>query len=285
MLLSTEGSGSMATETAKKRPRLSGGKLRRKRAHPSHEREMGVLDHLGELRARLFRVIILIGLATTFVWFYFDPLYTFFTAPIREYMKEGDQIIVTNWLEPFFLQLKLSLYGGLVVSAPFWIMEVWGFIAPALTPEERKPIRLLAPMTVVLFLMGVMLAHFTLPMAFRWSLGYLPPNVQLMQRAGEYVELLAKLYLAFGICFELPIVLMFLAKVGIIDAQLMRRFWRHAIVGIMGVAALITPSNDPITMTICAVPMGFLYLLSIYLVEWMNKPPKEVSAGEASGAA
>lgn len=268
----------MATETATKQTRPTKGRPRRS-ATPPHEREMGVMEHLGELRVRLFRALILVAIATAFVWFYFDPLYNFFTIPIRAYMKEGDRIVVTNWLEPFFLQLKLSFYGGLVVSAPFWILELWGFVAPALTPEERKPIRLLAPMTVVLFLMGVAVAHITLPMAFQWALGYMPENVQLMQRAGDYVELLAKMYLAFGVCFELPILLMFLAKVGLIDAQLMRRYWRHAIIIIMTVAAVITPSNDPITMTICAVPMGFLYLLSIYLVEWMNKPPKESAAG------
>jgi len=266
----------MATETATNEepaPRLKRPFRRKRRVTtPLHEREMGVMEHLGELRVRIIRALIMVAVATAFVWFYFDPLYAFFTAPIREYMKENDRIIVTNWLEPFFLQLKLSLYGGLVASSPAWIMELWGFISPALTPEERRPARLLAPMTVVLFAMGVVLAHITVPMAFKWSLSYLPPDVQLMQRAGEYVELLAKMYLAFGLAFELPVVLMFLARVGIIDAHLMRRFWRQAVISIMALAAVITPSNDPITMTMCAVPMGFLYLLSIYLVEWMNRP-------------
>jgi sec-independent protein translocase protein TatC len=238
----------------------------------SPDREMGVMDHLAELRSRVVRVAVLIAVATAIVWFYFDPIYRFFTAPIEPYLAHNNgKIVVTNWLEPFFIHLKLSLYGGIVVSAPFWIMELWGFLAPALTPQERKPVRLLAPLTVVLFGMGVLLAHLILPMTFQWALSYMPPNTELFQHVNDYVELLAKLYIAFGVAFELPVVLLFLARLGIINAGLMRQFWRHAVVGIMVVAAVITPSNDPITMTMCAVPMAGLYMMSIYLVEWMDR--------------
>jgi sec-independent protein translocase protein TatC len=109
-----------------------------------------------------------------------------------------------------------------------------------------------------------------LPMAFRWALKYIPPDVELMQHANDYVELLAKMYLAFGLCFELPVLLMFLAKVGIIDAPMMRTYWRQAVMAIMVVAAVVTPSNDPITMLMCAIPMAILYLFSIFLVEKMG---------------
>lgn len=228
------------------------------------------MEHLSELRARLFRAAGVIIVASCIVWFYFDPLYAFFTAPIKPYLGVGGKIVVTNWLEPFFIHMKLSVYGGIVISAPFWILELWGFISPALTPEERKPIRFLAPMTVVLFAMGVLLAHFVLPMAFRWALKYMPPGVELMQHVNDYVELLAKMYLAFGLCFELPVILMFLAKVGIINASMMRQYWRQAVMIIMVVAAVVTPSNDPITMLMCAIPMAVLYLFSIFLVEKMG---------------
>ena len=167
------------------------------------------------------------------------------------------------------MRMKLSMYGGIVVSAPFWIIEMWGFVSPALTPEERKPIRFLAPLTIVLFAAGVTLAHLILPLAFRWAMGYIPPDVELLQHLNDYVELLAKMYLAFGLCFELPVVLIFLAKVGIIDGGLMRQYWRQAVLVIMIVAAIVTPSNDPVTMLMCAIPMAVLYLLSIFLVEKM----------------
>lgn len=242
------------------------------RRNVSPEREMGVLDHLSELRVRVIRIAILIAVATTIVWFYFDPLYKFFTAPIEPYLlKNNGKIVVTNWLEPFFIHMKLSLYGGIVLAAPFWIMETWGFLAPALTPEERKPVRLLAPLTVILFAMGVVLAHLILPVTFQWALSYMPPNTELFQHVNDYVELLAKLYIAFGLCFELPIVLLFLARLGIINSGMMRLYWRHAVVIIMFAAAIITPSNDPVTMLLCAIPMAALYILSIYLVEWMDR--------------
>lgn len=242
------------------------------RRNVSPEREMGVLDHLSELRTRVIRIALLIAVATGIVWFYFDPLYKFFTAPIEPYLAQNNgKIIVTNWLEPFFIHMKLSFYGGIVVSSPFWIMELWGFLSPALTPAERRPVRILAPLTVVLFAMGVVLAHMILPVTFQWALGYMPPNTELFQHVNDYVELLAKLYIAFGLSFELPIVLLFLARLGIINAGMMRQYWRHAVVIIMFAAAVITPSNDPVTMMLCAVPMAGLYILSIYLVEWMDR--------------
>ena len=244
------------------------------RRTPREDQEMTLVEHLAELRVRILRAGIMVAVASTLVWFYFDPLYRFFTAPILPYIgKEGGDLMVTNWLEPFFIHLKISLYGGLVASAPFWIAELWGFVAPALTPEERKPLRVLVPMTVVLFALGVLLAHLVLPATFRWALGYLPPGARLMQHVSGYVEFLAKMYLAFGLCFQLPVVLMFLARVGIIDARMMRRYWRQATIVIMLVAAMVTPSSDPLTMTLCAVPMGGLYLLSIGLVERMGRPP------------
>jgi sec-independent protein translocase protein TatC len=263
----------MATET-----RNNQQADRRRKRVPRHEQEMTMMEHLAELRIRLFRAIIMIALGSVFVWYYFDPLYTFFTEPIKPYLKSGGDLMVTSWIEPFFIHMRLALYGGLVVSAPFWVMELWGFVSPALTPEERRPLRIIAPMTVVLFAMGVTLAHLILPMTFQWAMGYLPPGARLMQSVNGYVEFLAKMYLAFGLSFQLPIALMFLARVGLIDAGLMRLYWRHAVIVIMLIAAIITPSNDPVTMSVCAAPMGFLYLLSIYLVEWMSRDPATQAA-------
>lgn len=242
----------------------------RKPRVPRHEREMEVMEHLSELRARLLRCVGVILVACFIVWYYYYPIYHFFTKPfIQELSKHGGRIIFSNWLEGFFVRMKLSMYGGIVVSAPFWIIELWGFVAPALTPEERKPIRFLAPLTVVLFAAGVTLAHLILPLAFRWAMSYIPQDVELLQHLNDYVDLLAKMYLAFGLCFELPVLLIFLAKVGIIDGNLMRQYWRQAVMVIMIVAAIVTPSNDPVTMLMCAIPMALLYLVSIVLVEKM----------------
>lgn len=239
-----------------------------KRRVPRHEREMEVMDHLAELRTRLLRSVCVILIACCIVWFYYLPIYHFFTAPfIHELSKHGGHVIFSNWLEGFLVRMKVSMYGGIVVSAPFWITEMWGFVAPALTPEERRPIRYLAPLTILLFALGVLLAHLILPMAFRWAMGYIPPDVELLQHLNDYIELLAKMYLAFGLCFELPVVLMFLAWTGLIDAKMMRQYWRHAVLTVMIIAAIVTPSNDPITMLMCAIPMAILYLLSILLVE------------------
>jgi Sec-independent protein translocase protein (TatC) len=148
-------------------------------------------------------------------------------------------------------------------------MELWGFIKPALTPKEREPVKFLAPFSVLLFLAGIGTGYAVLPLAYDWMVGYLGdvPDAQLLQDAAKYLLLSVKIILAFGIAFQLPVVLLFLARVGVLTSKLMVAYWRHAVVVLAALAAIFVPSNDPITMVMMAVPMAGLYLLSISLVK------------------
>jgi sec-independent protein translocase protein TatC len=177
--------------------------------------------------------------------------------------------IITNFTDAFFIKLQISMVGGLILAAPFVVLELWGFIAPALTPSERKAVHFVGPMSVVLFILGVGCAHLILPMAVRWFLSYLNdiPGAQLFQNPLTYVVFTAKMMLVFGVLFELPVVLMFLGKIGILTSAVMIKYWRQCAVGLFTAAMVVAPSNDPGTMLALAIPLTLLFFGSIWLVK------------------
>lgn len=242
----------------------------------SPDGQMELMDHLGELRTRLFRCMLYVLSGMVLTYSLFDEMFTLLSYPFAPLLaKLGGKFVYSSLMEPFLLQMQTSFIAGIAVSFPFITYELWGFIAPALLPHERKPIYFLAPFSVLLFLSGVGTAYASLPTAFAWMTSFVP-NVQgavLYQNPQSYILLTVKLLLAFGIAFQLPLVLLFLARVGIINSGLMTKYWRHALVGVSVAAAVLTPSNDPLTMMMMAFPMSGLYVLSIGLVRAFE--PKE----------
>jgi sec-independent protein translocase protein TatC len=174
---------------------------------------------------------------------------------------------MTSLAEGFMLRLQVCVIAGLIVAAPFLTMEAWGFVSPALTREEKRPLRWIGPFSVFLFAAGVSLCYFILPTAVRWFMSYVPPNAEVHLFMTQNLLFVVKMLLAFGIAFELPIALMFLGKIGIINSSLMKRYWRQAIVLTALFAAIITPSNDAFSMLMMAVPLCILFVLSILLVK------------------
>ena len=172
-----------------------------------------------------------------------------------------------SFTDGFFLTLQIATVGGLIVALPLVVLELWGFIAPALTAHEKKGVYFIAPMSVVLFLMGLSCAYLILPMAVHWFLSYIPPGAVLMQNPLTYIVFVVKLLLVFGLLFELPVVLMFLGKIGIINSALMIRYWRQIAVALFTLAMVVAPSNDPGTMLALAIPLTLLFFASIGLVK------------------
>ncbi len=235
------------------------------------EKELELLDHLAELRARLVRSFVYIGLGMVVAWIYFDLLYSLLLDPaIHAVNKLGTKFLMTSFVQGFTLRFQVCLVGGLVLAIPLLTMELWGFISPGLTRQERKAMYLVAPLSVVLFAFGVGLSYIAMPRALDWFVSMAPPNSELRPDISRTLVFFVQMYLAFGLMFELPVVLMFFGKIGLINTRLMLRFWREAAVGIAFVAAVITPSNDAFTMLMMAVPMVVLYFLSIFLVKWVE---------------
>jgi sec-independent protein translocase protein TatC len=248
---------------------------------------MELVEHLAELRNRIIRSILYVVVGMVVTYNLYPTIFTILAYPLAPILnKVGGVLAITGIQDGFLLQMQVSFLSGLVVALPLVVLELWGFISPALTPEERKPVTYLAPFSVLLFIAGVAVAYASLPTAYGWMASYIPdiPTVPggangannaatLFQNAQQYLLLTVKILLGFGIAFQLPIILLFLARVGIINAGLMTTYWRHAVVIIATAAAILTPSNDPLTMLMMAVPMAGLYLLSIGLVRTFE--PKE----------
>lgn len=238
--------------------------------------QMELMEHLTELRARILRSIGYVAIGMVLTYNLFHQIYALLSYPLQPVMaKSGGSFTFNNIADAFLLQLQVCLISGLAVALPFITLEIWGFIEPALTPEERRPVKYLAPFSILLFLAGIGTGYASLPMAYGWMASYIVnvPGAVLLQHAEQYIILTVKIILAFGISFQLPLILLFLARIGVITSGLMTTYWRHATVGIAVIAAVLTPSNDPLTMMMMAVPMAGLYLLSIGLVRAFE--PKE----------
>lgn len=241
------------------------------------ERRMELTEHLAELRSRIMRSILYVVVTSTACYFFFSQIYGFLFHPMAVALLHTHveyRIVFNHFTQPFFVVLQIACVAGLIVAVPLITGELWGFVSPALTTSEKRPLRWVAPMSVVLFVCGVALAYWVAQFAIDWFVGYVgwfPKGAVLYQDPKAYVLFMLKLMATFGLIFQLPVVLMFLAWVGILHAQQMKQWWRHAVVGISVVGLFITPSNDPFSMLIMIIPVIFLYLGSIWLVALVER--------------
>ena len=242
---------------------------------PDDEKRLELTEHLAELRSRIMRSILYVGIGGILAYFRFKQLYAFMFAPMQRALTGHPdwRIMFTHFTQPFMVVLKISIVAGFILSAPLVTMEVWGFIGPALTRDEKKPLRMLAPLSIVLFVAGVALAYWVAQFAIGWFVSFVPlfPNAVLYQEPEGYVMFVLKMMGIFGAVFQLPVLLAFLAWVGILKADMMKRTWRHAVIGISVIGLIITPSNDLFSMAMMIIPVILLYLGSIWLVRFIEK--------------
>jgi len=194
-----------------------------------------------------------------------------YTHPGAINQLSGD--VFRGFYEPFTVQLKLSMIFGLILVTPLIVQELALFILPALTPEERKPLRMLLPLSIFLLICGVMVAYFTLFFAMRWFLSYLenfPTGATLLQDPNDYIMFFVKMMAAFGIAFQLPVVLMTLGFFGLVTSKGLAKQWRWGVV-IAALGGLFTPSNDIISMALMSIPLLLLYFGSIFLVKIVER--------------
>ena len=254
----------------------------------SDEARTDLVSHLDELRSRLIRSAVYIALGALAVWFCFDPVYAFLARPIVEPLRAaGGKLNYRTVLEPFMIRLQIALVGGLIVALPFITWEAWAFIAPGLTRAERRTIRPVVPASMVLFVMGVAMAYLLTGPSVRWLMRYQLPDTQALLNLSDNLLLILKFYVVFGVGFQIPIVLVVLSALGIVNARLLWRHWREASVAIFLVAAIVTPTADPLTMTIAALPMVLLYLGTIWIIKVIERRRERQAARqpERAGAA
>ena len=238
------------------------------------DREMELWEHLSELRSRIFRVLIYLTVAAIMGWFLYPAvLKPMIERPLTPILHKYHVVMAfRHLLDPFLLQLQVAVIAGLILALPMLTLELWGFIAPGLTSGERKGFYFVVPLSLLFFFLGVATAYFILPMALGYFAGFLYPTpnsplqTQLIQDPKMSWSFVMKMILAFGIVFQLPVVLMFLGWIGLVNTRMMKQNWRYAIVGCSVIGAVATPSNDAPSMIMMVVPLIILYFASIWLV-------------------
>jgi len=242
------------------------------------------VSHLTELRSRLINCIYLLLIFFLISYFFSEEIYNFLVQPYADAVK-GDEIkrrlIFTALQETFITYLKVSFFAAFFISSPLILIQIWKFIAPGLYDNEKKGLIPYLVATPILFLLGGFLVYYLImPLAIKFFLsfetisqvGNLP--IQLVAKVNEYLSLIMKLIFAFGISFQLPVILSLLARVGFVDSEYLKKRRKYVLVIIFAVAAILTPP-DPVTQIGLAIPLLLLYELSIMSVKIIEKKIKE----------
>jgi sec-independent protein translocase protein TatC len=237
--------------------------------------KMPLMEHLTELRTRLLYSMVGFVIAFVVCFYFWKPVLDLLTAPLeRACMAQGKPcpVIYTSLIEPFFTQVKIGAFAALCVTFPLIAAQLYKFLAPGLYKNERSALVPFLIATPIMFAVGATFLYFVLlPLALHFFVGYQQyANIELMPKIGEYIDLVMKLVFAFGLCFEMPVILTLLAKVGIVTSQGLREKRRYAIIIVTVVAAIFTPP-DAISMCSLAVPMIALYEISIWLAKSVEK--------------
>ena len=241
---------------------------------------MTIIEHLEELRRRLLIAIAALLVGTVISWFFADQLLTFFIRPVTA--ASGRGVIFVGVTEAFFVRLKLALLAGVFLSLPVLRYQIWAFVSVGLTPVERRYALWLLPPALVLFVGGAVFALAAIvPLGVRFLLSYQVPGVlEPFISVGAYVSFLTAFMLAFGAVFELPIVLIFLAKLGLVTSAQLAAGRRYAIVAIVALAAVLTPGGDVFSQLLMAVPTYLLYEASIWIARLVAPSPAAVQQVE-----
>ena len=243
-----------------------------------------LMDHLIELRSRLIKALLGFGIAFIFCFFFAKQIYNVLVWPfVWVAGAENSKFIYTALLEYFLTQLKLALFGAGFISFPIVATQIYKFVAPGLYKNERSALVPFLIATPFMFAVDATFLYFVLlPLALHFFVSYQQyANIELLPKIGEYIDLVMKLVFAFGLCFEMPVILTLLAKVGIVSSRMLREKRRYAIIIVTVVAAIFTPP-DAISMCSLAVPMIGLYEISIWLARSVEKKRAADEAAAAS---
>ncbi|EHH69151.1 twin-arginine translocase subunit TatC [Gluconobacter morbifer] len=244
---------------------------------------MPLLEHLVELRRRLIWSIVSFVIAFAICYHFSGDIYRFLAAPLGRIMRQqGEQphLIYTALYEAFFTYIRVAVFGAICLSFPMIAIQAWIFIAPGLYRSEKKAFAPFLIATPIMFLIGAALAYYVVfPFAWQFFLSFQNSGqgtggmqIELQAKVSEYLTLVTRMILAFGICFELPVVLTLLVRVGLVGVAQLRKFRRYAIVASFAVAAVIAPP-DAITMLSLAIPLVALYEVSILMARLVEPKP------------
>ncbi|MFH7598950.1 twin-arginine translocase subunit TatC [Streptomyces racemochromogenes] len=239
------------------------------------EGRMPLVEHLRELRNRLLKSVLAIAVVTIVCAYFFRPIIDFLLEPMLSsvgcvngatHQRNGApcaEMTANGLTGPFSIALKVGLSAGMVLSAPVWLYQLWAFAAPGLHKNEKRYTLSFVAVGAPLFLAGAVLAYKILPQTAEILLGFTPDHVKNLLPVDDYLDLVTRMVVVFGLAFELPLILVLLNFTGILSAKRLAGWWRGMVLGITIFAAFATPTGDPVTMLTLASPIVALYFLAL----------------------
>lgn len=238
--------------------------------------------HLEELRSRLIKSFIAVGIGFVGSYFFKEKIFNILVAPLARVMRAGDSLIYTNLPEAFFTFLKTAFLCGIMVASPVILYQFWMFVAPGLYHREKRLLLPIVFLSTLFFVGGALFGYFIVfPFGFEFFLSFATETIRPMPSMKEYLGFASKLLLAFGLVFEMPLVITFLARLGIVNVPFLKKYRKYAILLFFTGAAILTPP-DVVTQIFMALPLILLYEISIIGARIFGR--KRVDAGEDEDA-
>ncbi|MGZ3635738.1 MAG: twin-arginine translocase subunit TatC [Syntrophales bacterium] len=236
------------------------------------EEKMPFTSHLEELRTRIIRIMIAAAIGFGVCWYFKEWLFQIITKPLHQVLPPNSFMIYTSLPEAFFNYMKISFYASLFLTSPYILYQLWKFISPGLYKTEKKYMLPFVISSTILFICGILFGYYlALPPAFGFFVEFSSDFLKPMLSLREYLSFSLKLLLAFGVSFELPVAIFFLAKIGVVRSRTLSKNRRYAILIIFIAAAILTPSPDALTQIIMAVPLMGLYEIGIIVAKLAEK--------------
>ena len=239
--------------------------------------KMSFLDHLDELRRRIVYALIGVALGVVVAVFFLDPIFDFVMRPMQAALEPGQRLIFTDPTEALMLKLKMAVIAGLLLASPAVMSQVWLFIAPGLYSNEKKLAIPFVALSSICFVGGAAFAHYVVfPLTWKFFASFASDLITFMPRIEPAFGLYMKLLLIFGAVFQMPTLVLFLARLGIVTARFLIRNMKYAILIMFIVGAVLSPGTDPVGQILLAGPMFVLYLISIGLAWIFGKKRRAV---------
>jgi sec-independent protein translocase protein TatC len=230
------------------------------------EKHESLIDHLKELRSCLIKSVWAIAIFACIAYYFSEQIFEFLRLPATKFLPNGG-LVFTHPMDKFMAHLKIAIFSGVIGSAPFWLYQVWSFIAPGLYQKEKKYAANFIISGTVLFLTGVSFCYFlVLPAAFEFLFNFGGSVDKPMITISEYLEFVVQMSLMFGVSFELPLILVTLGIMGIVSSQFLKKQRRPSWLVLAIVSAILTPTPDALSMFMMLIPMVFLFEIAIFLV-------------------